>query len=351
MRRKTARRRAVRVGLLLTNVIILAVIMVFVLQNPHTSGSSSKASAITGSSAPETAANPLDQLSSADIALTVARMSSLPETTAVTNQAESQSADLTIATTDDNVITKPQVVTTALKSRADIQTYTTVAGDNVASVAAKFGVTSDSVRWSNGMSGDGVAVGTRLLIPPVNGIVYTVKSGDSADSLAAKYHASKDQIIAYNDGEISGLQPGEQILIPNATETVAAPSPYSYGSGGSVGFPWGSGPMYGYNGYDFGYCTWYVATQINVPGNWGNASSWAYYARLSGWNVSKTPTVGSIAQTALAAGGEGHVAVVDGVNGALVHIRDMNNYGDGGGWDRVGSGWVPVGEFQNYIAH
>ncbi|HXR49677.1 MAG TPA: LysM peptidoglycan-binding domain-containing protein, partial [Verrucomicrobiae bacterium] len=254
--------------------------------------------------------------------------------------------DLTIASTDDNVISKPQVVTTALKSRADIQSYTSATGDTISSVAAKFGVTSDSIRWSNNLTGDNLAAGTKLVIPPVNGLVYQVKTGDTADSLAAKYHASKDQIIAYNDGELSGLQIGEQIIIPNATVATIP----SYSSSGGGGFLWGSGPMYGYNGYDFGYCTWYVATQISVPGNWGNASSWAYYARLSGWNVSKTPTVGSVAQTALAAGGEGHVAVVDGVNGSMVHIRDMNNYGDGGGWDRVGSGWVPVGEFQNYIA-
>ncbi len=345
MRRKSARKRAVRAGLLFINVAILAVILVFVLQNPRVT-SDTKLSPLNNASTPPVVANPLDQLSSADIAQTVARMTSLPETTAITNQAESQSADLTIASTDDNVISKPQVVTTALKSRADIQTYTTVAGDNVASVAAKFGVTSASVRWSNNLSGDGVAIGTKLIVPPVNGIVYTVQAGDTADSLAAKFHAGKDQIIAYNDGEISGLQVGEQIIIPNATESSAAPTPFSVAS-----VAWGSGPMYGYNGYDFGYCTWYVATQINVPGNWGNASSWAYYARLSGWNVGKTPTVGAVAQTALAAGGEGHVAVVDGVNGSMVHIRDMNNYGDGGGWDRVGSGWVPVGEFQNYISH
>jgi surface antigen len=111
--------------------------------------------------------------------------------------------------------------------------------------------------------------------------------------------------------------------------------------------------MYGFNGYDFGFCTWYVATQVSVPGNWGNASSWAYYARLSGWNVGSTPTVGSIAQTARAAGGEGHVAMVEGVSpdGSQIEIRDMNNYGDGGGFDRVGSGWVSASAFQNFISH
>jgi len=53
-------------------------------------------------------------------------MGGLPETTAITNQAQSQAADLAIATSSDDVVAKPQVVATALKSSADIQDYTTV---------------------------------------------------------------------------------------------------------------------------------------------------------------------------------------------------------------------------------
>jgi len=323
----------------------------------HASTVATKALAANQPTAALSGANPLDQVSSADIALTVARMNNLPETNAVSNQAESQAADIAIASTSDSVISKPEVVTTALKTRADIQDYTTAGGDSIASIATKFGVTSSSILWSNGLVGANVPAGTKLLIPPVNGIVYTVKTGDTADSLAAQFHADKAQIVAFNDAEINGLQPGEQIIIPGGVQTSAAPSTKAGIAGasgtGGASFAWGTAPMYGVNGYDFGYCTWYVATQINVPGNWGNAATWAYYARSSGWNVTKTPSVGSIAQTALVAGGEGHVAVVDGVSsdGSMIHIQDMNDTGDGGGFDKVGSGWVAASTFQNFIAH
>ncbi len=96
--------------------------------------------------------------------------------------------------------------------------YTTKAGDTVSSVAAQFGVTSDSIRWSNGLNNDMVAPGTKLHIPPVNGIVYTVQASDTPDSLAARFRANKDKIVAYNDAEIKGLTPGQQIIIPDATE-------------------------------------------------------------------------------------------------------------------------------------
>lgn len=294
-------------------------------------------------------ANPLDQLSSADIAQTVAQVNSLPETTAIANQAQSQAADLAIASTNNNVITKPQVVSTTL-SHSDIKTYISQAGDTVSSLAAKFGVTSDSIRWSNNLSAaDAINPGTSLSIPPVNGIVYTVKPGDTATSLAAQFGANADQIVAYNDAEINGLTPGARIVIPNATRnnSAATAATISAAGLGGGGWLWGSGPIYGYNGYDYGYCTWYVATQIPVPANWGNASTWAYYAALSGWHVSTTPTVGSIAQTA--AGGEGHVAIVTAVNpDGSIQVRDMNGIA---GWGRVGYGPKSASAFQHYITH
>lgn len=348
--RRSTRRRVVRVSFIAANVVILGAITFFVAQAHSTSLT---VPALSGSASVSADANPLDQVSSADIALTVARMTSLPETTAAANQAQSEAADVAIAANSDNVITKPQVVSTALKSVADIQDYTTVAGDSVQSLATQFGVTSDSIMWSNSLRAMTLSPGTVLRIPPVNGIIYTVEAGDTPASLATKFQANQADIIAFNNAEIGGLTPGEQVVIPNGTlPSSAASSAAAVGFGGGTNFPWGgSAPVYGYNGYDYGNCTWYVATQIAVPSNWGNAATWAYYAGLSGWNVSTAPTVGAIAQTGNAAGGEGHVGIVRAVNGDQVEVQDMNNYGDGGGFGRVGEGWVSLGVFEHYITH
>ncbi|HUC88199.1 MAG TPA: CHAP domain-containing protein, partial [Candidatus Binatia bacterium] len=64
-----------------------------------------------------------------------------------------------------------------------------------------------------------------------------------------------------------------------------------------------------------------------------------------------SPQVGAIAQTPYAAGGEGHVAIVDAVSadGSQIQFRDMNGLA---GWDRVGySGWVSASTFPHYIYH
>jgi surface antigen len=326
------------------NLAILAAIAVMVVGDPR-SGSTDKP--VLNSQAGSVAAapsNPLDQVSSADIALTVARANGLPESTAISNQAQSQAAEVAIATSNNSVTTKPEVITTALKSRADIFSYVFKAGDTIPDLATRFGITSNSIRWSNDVTGDTVPVGTKLWIPPVNGIVYVVKSGDTAESLADRFNSSKQQILAYNDGEISGLHVGERIIIPDASQTVSANAASANGNAAGASFPWGGGPIYGYNGYDFGNCTWYVATQVNVPSNWGNANTWAYYARLSGWNVSSTPHVGSIAQSS--AGYFGHVALVKSVNpNGTITISEMNFIG----FDVVSTRTVSKHEFQNYI--
>lgn len=347
MRRKTVQKRAVRISLLMGNLVLLASIAFFVLQRPSNTPVTAPAT-LSNAASGETAINPLDQLSSSDIAVTVARLTSVPEATAITNQADSQAAVLTSTQTSGDVVTKPQVVATATKSKADIQSYTVKEGDTLATIAAQFGVTSDSIRWSNNMSSASVTVGSTLTIPPVSGIVYTVQAGDTADSLASKYKANKDKIVAFNDAEIRGLQIGDVIVIPDATKQVvlaaAQTSNTTYGGGATYG--WG-GPSYGGNAYAYGYCTWYVANRVPVPSNWGNANTWDNLAPMSGWTKSRTPVVGAVGQTD--AGYAGHVAVVEAVSddGSMIKYSDMNGIA---GWGRAGySDWVSSSHFQWYI--
>ncbi|HEY5668061.1 MAG TPA: LysM peptidoglycan-binding domain-containing protein [Candidatus Saccharimonadales bacterium] len=334
-------RKVARYGLLAVNVIMLGAIVAFVLWASPSSTSSH--SGIANASA--TAANdPLDQLSSADIAVNLAQMTNLPETTAVINQADSVGAQLSVPVAQTTVISKPQAVTTDLKSNKDIIAYTVKQGDTVASIAAQFNVTSDSIKWSNGLSNDAVNAGAKLYIPPVNGIVYAVKAGDTVDSLATKYRASKDQVVAYNDAEINGIWPGELVIIPNGQQPAPVVAYSYYGLGSFAATYAASG---GYNGYDYGFCTWYVAnkrSQIGnpVPSNLGNASTWDSRAMAAGLPVDHHPSYGAAVVTAHL--GAGHVAFVEQVNDdGSVWVSEMNSHGQvsitnpapAGGWGRV----------------
>lgn len=284
---------------------------------------------------------PLDQISSTDVAVNIARSTALEEAVAVTNQADSAEVAISIIPADSAVVAKPQVIATEAKSARDIQTYVTQAGDTVTSVAEKFNVTSESIRWSNNLSSNTLRVGVELVIPPVTGIVYTVVEGDTPESLAKRYNADIAKIIAFNDAEINGLQVGQRIIIPNGTQPVQ-------NRGRNIAAVAGYDFYGGYNGYDRGWCTWYAANRVTIPNNWGNANTWASRARAAGWTVSTVPVPGAIAQTS--AGSMGHVGIVEAVSedGLTIKYSDMNGLA---GFNRVGySGWVPAnGKFQYFI--
>ena len=346
LKHKTMRKRLVRISLVTANAIVLGIVAFIVI-----SGSHANSLGASGELSDNAAANPVDGQTSYDIAANVARMADLPESTAINNQAQSAQVAVAVTANDSSFVEKPQIVYTALKSREDIQTYVAESGDTIASIAQKFGITSNSILWSNNISGTTVSLGTKLVIPPINGIVYTVKQGDTIQSLATEFNADPAQITAYNDAELAGISTGEQILIPNGQvqQKSSAASGGSFLAAGSFTPEYGGGSggncaefvsqypcLYGNNGYDFGWCTWYVASRISMPSNWGNASTWAYYAALSGWTVSRTPVVGAIVQTS-----EGdHVGYVEQVSadGSQIIYSDMNGLA---GWGRRGvSGWV-----------
>lgn len=341
---KSNRRRVLKWGLISGNLVLLFLVGIFVLSN-RSASQTVRASTLTSATATAAASTkPLDTLSSAQIALTAAQLSDLPELTAIHNQADSDSLVLAVVPNDSSALAKPQIVSTSEKSKQDIVHYTTASGDTVDALAAKFNVTANSIRWSNNISGNSLAPNLKLVIPPVNGIVYTVKSGDTPASLAAKYSADEGQIIDVNDAEIGGLKPGEQVVIPNGkVAPVISYSAYTPGYFGSFT------ASYGGNGYDYGWCTYYAASRVAVPNNWGNANTWDDYARLSGWTVSSRPVAGAIAQTDVGWGG--HVAYVEAVSpdGTQIKYSDMNGIA---GWGRVGySGWVPAASFPHYIYH
>lgn len=331
---KKSRRRLARWGLVVGNVVLLLGIGIFILTNRSASQTIRSGTVNSAISTAGSQQNPLDQLSSAQIALTAAQMTQLPEIKAVRSQADSDSILLAQIPSDTTILAKPQIVPTVQKSKQGIIQYVSQPGDTIQSIADKHAVTADSIRWSNSVSGNALAVGTKLVIPPVNGLVYTVKAGDTPANLASRYRSDEGQIISYNDAEINGLQPGEQIIIPNATKS----APLTYGVFVA---------SYGGNGYDYGYCTYYVATKISVPNNWGNANTWDNYAAASGWTVSSAPRAGAIAQND--GGWLGHVAYVEAVSpdGLTMKYSDMNGLA---GWGRVGfSDWVPISKFQHYI--
>lgn len=303
----------------------------------------------------------VDAVVAAGVASNVAQVTNLPIATSVANLAVSAQSQSVFAESDSISATKPQIIGSAVTNRSVI-VYTVLAGDNVNSLAAKYGISSDTIKWANNLTTDNLVVGSTLQILPINGVLYTVKAGDTVDSIATKYVVDKTRLVVYNDLDVSGLTVGSKIILPNATlptnerpgyvAPVAAVTYYAglgTGFGGntwriSVGTP--DGP------YAHGNCTLYAYNrriQLGLPvgSNWGNAVSWAASARQDGLVVNNTPSVGAIMQNG---GYLGHVAIVESIaaNGDL-SISEMNAYVSGGGYNIVSGRNVPAGNVSQYL--
>jgi len=329
LRFRISRRRLTRGLLFAGNLLLLVIVISFIATTPR---NSIEAQMIMPSTKDINVVNPLDQLASASVALTVSRLDNLPETTAIMNQAESEQTLLSFSPAMNNVIAKPQVVATKYVSNKDIKTYVVQKGDTIASIAQKFGISTNSILWSNNITGNTITPGVKLLIPPISGIVYTVKAGDTPASLATKFQANENLIIAYNDAEIKGIYPGERIIIPNGTE----PDVVSNADLAAATYGWGYQATYGYNGYDPGNCTWWVAQKRieagdPLPTDLGNADTWAIRAQEFGIPVGSTPSVGAVVvMPPNNYSVYGHVAYVTAVhpNGTIT-ISEMDFYGLG----------------------
>jgi len=244
---------------------------------------------------------------------------------------------------------KPNIIDTSNLNR-DIITYTVQEGDSLPSIAERFGISTNDIRWSNNMRSDTIRVGMVLYLPPRPGILYTVRDGDNFEALASHFQSNAEQIKIYNDLETTGLIVGKTIVIPGGTlpererpeysAPVSRPtyisnvnsrnrqnlriiSSYFYVS--SPGNPGSSGQ-----------CTWYawwwrsvnMGPEYRLPsGRIGNAGTWTSPfnpARIPNlFYIDRDPRYGDVVQTST--GSPGHVGIVTAVSpGVSITIREMN---------------------------
>lgn len=120
------------------------------------------------------------------------------------------------ASTDD-----PRIDTqVSSKVRDSAIDYSVLEGDTVASIAEKFNVSQDTIRWANNLTGDKIKVGQSLKILPVTGIAHTVVKGDTVYSIAKKYDTEPQGIIdfpfnTFANDETFELAIGQTVIVPD----------------------------------------------------------------------------------------------------------------------------------------
>ena len=106
---------------------------------------------------------------------------------------------------------------TDVDTREWVIEYTVQEGETMDDIASKYGITTDQIRWSNGLKTTAIATGNTLYLPKEPGIIYTVKSGDTVESIVEKYGSNVEEITIFNDLDTKPLTEGQRIFIKDGS--------------------------------------------------------------------------------------------------------------------------------------
>lgn len=118
--------------------------------------------------------------------------------------------------------------TISQKPRSEIIEYEVKSGDTVSSIAEKFNITSETIKWANDLDNvHTIKPGQKLKILPVSGVAHVVKAGDTLESVAKKYSAEQQPILDFPFNDIPDdfkLKVGQVLIVPDGSPP-AAPAP------------------------------------------------------------------------------------------------------------------------------
>lgn len=115
------------------------------------------------------------------------------------------------------------------KPRDKVLTYSVQKGDTLSTIAKKFQISEDTIRWANDLTSDSLSVGDELKILPVSGIAHKVEKGDTVYTIAKKYDTEAQKIVdfPFNDfanPETFALVAGQILIVPDGIKPSELPS-------------------------------------------------------------------------------------------------------------------------------
>jgi murein DD-endopeptidase MepM/ murein hydrolase activator NlpD len=108
------------------------------------------------------------------------------------------------------------------KPPSDVREYEVRDGDTLSSIALKFDVSIDTIKWANeSVDWKKIKPGTKVKVPPVTGIVYKVKPGDTIYTIAKKFETNAQGIVdfpfnTFSDDETFAIVAGQTLIVPDA---------------------------------------------------------------------------------------------------------------------------------------
>lgn len=237
-----------------------------------------------------------------------------------------------------------------IQASKDIIEHEVLGWESLGSIATKYSISVDTLRWENNLTTDTLRPGQKLRILPTSWLSHKVNSGETLSWLAKKYNVSQENIMRQNSLlSATDLKIGDIIIIPWGEKEAPKAPPviaqkpqarpvqraantwteynFSQQANSEIVNTQGRYPLVWRQPYSWiwGNCTWYVASYKNV--NWrGNANQWMKNAREKGHQTGSNPTLGAIVQFEWRGYNPryGHVGIVIDFDATHIIVSDMN---------------------------
>ena len=110
----------------------------------------------------------------------------------------------------------------SVKPRDKVENYIVKNGETLASIAKRFDISVDTIKWANNLKTDLIKPNQDLKISPVTGIVHKVASGETIYTIAKKYHTNAQNILnfpfnSFDDLDTFSLIAGQTLYVPDGT--------------------------------------------------------------------------------------------------------------------------------------
>lgn len=98
--------------------------------------------------------------------------------------------------------------------RTRIEEHLVQSGDTVAKIAARFGVSVNTILWENKLTArTALQPGNKIVVLPVSGVRHEVKRGDTLENIAKRYGSAPEKILAW--APPGALRIGDRLLVPD----------------------------------------------------------------------------------------------------------------------------------------